>query len=135
MNLSDIRTAIANTLSGVVNSTGYPPVNVSTAGLPIAVLLLHRLELEPRGIGGNVVYTLTFRVELLISPVAQSTPESVIAIAEGKLEDAVDALIANPTLDGKVDHLTAIDSDGVHVLAIGGTDYYSALFRVTYVIK
>jgi len=135
MNLNNIRSKIASVLSGVVNSTGYPPVNISTADLPIAVLLVDRFYGEPRGIDGNVIYTLTFRIDLLVSPVAQSKPEAVIATAESKLVSAVIALAGNPTLDGEVDHQEVVDGKSVHVTSYGGTDYYSGLIHVTYIIK
>lgn len=132
--IANIRIQLATVLSSVA-TVGYPPASIATPALPMAVLLLDGLTAELRGVGGMAKYTLTFRVELVVSPVAQSKGESVIQVAEGKLEDAVSALLANPTLNGSVDHLERIDSEGVHVLGIAGTDYYAAVFRVTYVIK
>ena len=133
MMIEDIRTQLSLVL-GSIATVDYPVASLPTTRLPAAILLLDSLSAEPRGVGG-MKYAFTFRVELVIMPVAQSKGDDVIRDAESKLESAVNALLANPTLNGSVDHLERVESDGVHVLSLGGTDYYSALFRVAYIVK
>ena len=133
--------AVNGAIAGIRSAPAVIPPNLDTARLPIALVWPDEATWRPQAIDLLMRAERTYTVRVYVDPVAQDRTGATngYATCVTMLELFGRAYLADISLGGTVDHITALTDSGVSGgsfdLMWGGVAYWGFVFKVTVVEK
>lgn len=125
---------VLNTVSALRAVYGYMPAALNGDRMPCAAIHMGPASHQWQAVD----YARTERewhIYIIAGAVGQSTLAAHADSLRSLTAAVVSALLADPTLGGHIDHISAMQDEGLGVHQIAGSDFLGVLLRVSCVEK
>jgi len=126
--------AVVATVTGITSALKAVPGALNTTQLPCAIITPTSETRRQHAHALQRIETLV-NVRIVHSPVAQGVTTAQQDALYDLTDDVMDAIMADITLNGQIDHVAEVDAAEASIYSLAGTDYLSISISVRVIEK